>query len=93
LGFAKDKQLLVPSRQRNMDEKVELPKGWFTDEQREKILRNIGTSLIAIQLVEHLIDTALLYVFRESPPTGSLTLMVSGLICAQTASSSLIGVR
>jgi hypothetical protein len=69
MGFAKDKQLLVPYRQRNMDEKAESPKGWFTDEQREKILRNIGTSLIVIQLVEHLIDTALLYVFRESPPT------------------------
>ena len=41
----------------------------FTDEQREKILRNIGLSLIAIQLTEHLIDLALLHVFRENPPT------------------------
>jgi hypothetical protein len=42
---------------------------WFTEEQRDKILRNIGLSLIAIQLVEHLIDLGLLYVFRENPPT------------------------
>jgi hypothetical protein len=52
-----------------MDNESKPTTSWFTDEQREKILRNIGLSLVAIQLTEHLVDLALLHVFRENPPT------------------------
>src|ERR1700741_1251637 len=53
----------------SMNEESKSPSEWFTEEQRDKILRNVGASLIAIQAVEQLIDLGLLYVFREDPPT------------------------
>jgi hypothetical protein len=42
---------------------------WFTPEEKDRILRNIGFTLIAIQLAERLLDLALLHVFRDSPVT------------------------
>jgi hypothetical protein len=52
-----------------MNEESNSQSEWFTEEQRDKILRNVGASLIAIQAVEQLIDLGLLHVFREDPPT------------------------
>jgi hypothetical protein len=42
---------------------------WFTPEERDQILRNVGMALLSVQLAERILDLALLHVFRARPVT------------------------
>ena len=45
------------------------PPEWFSPEEKDRILRNVGFTLISVQLAERLLDLALLHVFRDTPLT------------------------